>query len=482
MKKFLDKDFLLENETAKILYHNFAAKMPIFDYHCHLPVKDIYENTQFSNLTQIWLYGDHYKWRAMRANGISEEKITGEASDWEKFLAWSETVPNTIGNPLFHWTHLELRRYFDINTLLSTDTAKDIYDKSKKLLQSDNFRVRSLLEKMNVKILCTTDDPIDSLKYHKLLAQDSNFSVRVLPTFRPDKALMVENPEIFNKWVNILENVTKIPITDYESFISALQIRHDYFEKLDCKISDHGLEYPVAENFAPNEIEEIFLKVREGNLISKKEILQIKTSLMIEFAKMNKKKNWTMQIHLGAIRNSNSLMFKKLGPDTGFDSIGDYNIANTLGKFLNILNNSNSLPKMIIYSVNPKDYEVISTMIGNFQDGITPGKLQHGSAWWFNDQKVGIERHLISIANHGLLSRFVGMLTDSRSFLSFPRHEYFRRILCNMIGKWVENGELPDNLEKLGKIVQKISYENAENYFGIRIDKDYFPHNSQFIN
>jgi glucuronate isomerase len=470
MKTFLDENFLLESDVARRLYHEFAAKMPIFDYHCHLSVKDIYENRQFSNLTQIWLAGDHYKWRAMRTNGISEEKITGEASDWEKFLAWSETVPHTIGNPLFHWTHLELQRYFDIKTLLSPSSAKEIFEKTKNMLQRDDFRVRRLLEKMNVKIICTTDDPIDSLEIHNLLKQDPSFSIPILPTFRPDKAITVENPNLFNQWIDGLEIASKTKISDYSGFIHALQLRHDYFHQMGCRISDHGLEYPVAEAFQRENIEEIFLQIRGGEPLKEIQQLRFKTAVMIEFGKMAARKNWTMQLHLGAIRNTNSRMLSSLGPDTGFDSIGDYSIAKPLAKFLDILNQDNILPKMILYSINPKDFDVLSTMVGNFQEGRIPGKLQHGSAWWFNDQKTGIEHHLISIANHGLLSRFVGMLTDSRSFLSFPRHEYFRRMLCNLIGSWAEKGEIPDDIEELGQLVQNISFENAKKYFGIELD------------
>jgi glucuronate isomerase len=468
MKTFLDDNFLLHSQAAIELYHNYAASMPILDYHCHLSVKDIYENTLFQNLTQIWLNGDHYKWRAMRANGISEEKITGQASDWEKFEAWSNTVPFAIGNPLYHWTHLELKRYFGISDIrLSPETALEIYASAEKMLQSENYRVRPLLEKMNVKVLCTTDDPLDSLEYHQKLKKDSSFSIRILPAFRPDKSMNFSDIEAFNSWVNKLDDITDVQIKDFSTYVEALQARHDYFHFQGCRLSDHGLERPYAEKYSLEDLDRAFNQIRQQCALTSLQQDQLRTALMIEFGKMNAAKNWVMQLHLGAIRNNNSRMFKKLGPDTGFDSMGDLNIAQPLAKFLDWLDSIESLPKTIIYSINPKDNDVIATTIGNFQCGPIRGKLQLGSAWWFNDQQIGIENQLLTLANHGLLANFVGMLTDSRSFLSFPRHEYFRRILCNLLGEWVEKGKIPDDMKLLGEIVQNICYNNADHYFAL---------------
>jgi len=468
MKKFLDEDFLLQTETAKILYHNYAEKMPIFDYHCHLPVKDIAENIQFKNITQLWLYGDHYKWRLMRSNGIEERYCTGDADDWEKFYAWSKTVPYTIRNPLYHWTHLELKRYFGIeNKLLNPETAKEIYDHCNRYIKEQELTPFKIFKKFNIKVICTTDDPTDTLEYHIKLKSDKNCPTKIYPTFRPDKGIAVEDSVLFNKWVDNLSKVTKMEINNFDDYLEGLSSRHNFFHSVGCRISDHALEIPVAEDFNYPMIRNIFKKVRSGEKINNQEIKVFKSYMMIEFAKWDYERDWTMQLHIGAIRNNNTKMFKLLGPDTGFDSIGDSEIAKPLSKFLDKLNTLGKLPKTIIYNINPKDNDVIATMLGNFQDCSIPGKIQYGSAWWFLDNKNGIESQLKSLSNMGLLSRFIGMLTDSRSFMSYPRHEYFRRILCNLLGNEIENGELPADILFIGKIVEDICYNNAVNYFKI---------------
>lgn len=468
---FLTKNFLLHSKAAITLYHEYAKDMPIFDYHCHLPPSEVAQNTQFKNLTHIWLYGDHYKWRAMRTNGVAEKYITGNASDWEKFQAWATTVPYTIRNPLYHWTHLELKRPFGItDKRLSPNTAKEIYDHCNALLATEEFRARGIMQKMNVKVVCTTDDPVDRLEYHQQIKQDTGFAIKVLPAFRPDKVMAVESPEIFNEYIGKLEQAADVDIRDYDSLLTAVKKRHDFFHEMGCRLSDHGLETAYAEDYTEQETKQIFGKVRSGKHLEQGEILQFKSALMIEFGRLDHARGWTQQLHLGALRNNNTRLFKQVGPDTGFDSIGDFEIARPLSKFLDRLDMSNQLPKTILYNMNPKDNEVLATMIGNFQDGSVPGKMQFGSGWWFLDQKDGMERQMTALSNMGLLSRFVGMLTDSRSFLSYPRHEYFRRILCNLIGNDVENGELPDDIEHLGKIVQDICYNNAVNYFGIEVE------------
>lgn len=467
MKLFLSEDFLLQTETAKALYHDFARDMPIIDYHCHLPVQEIAEDRTFENLTQIWLNGDHYKWRAMRADGVSEKYITGDATDLEKFQAWAATVPKTLRNPLYLWTHLELKRCFGISDmLLSPDTAGEIFETGRQMLQTPAFSTREILKKMNVRVLCTTDDPVDDLSHHRKLLEDQSFEIKVLPAFRPDKAMAVETPEAFNPWVDQLEGAADINIADFESFLAALQKRHDFFHRMGCRLSDHGLEQPFAEDFSAADIARIFEKVRSGQTVGQPEILQFKSAMMLELAGMDAEKNWVQQFHLGPLRNVNSRALKTLGPDTGFDTMGDFEMAGPLAAFLDRLDRANKLTKTIIYSINPGDYEMLAAMIGNFQDGTVPGKMQFGAAWWFNDQRLGIEHQLNALSNSGLLSRFVGMLTDSRSFLSYPRHEYFRRILCNLLGKDVERGELPDDLELLGSMVRDICYYNAERYFG----------------
>jgi glucuronate isomerase len=473
MKPFLSEDFLLQTETAKMLYHEFARDMPILDYHCHLPVAEIAADRHFDNLTQIWLNGDHYKWRAMRANGVAERFITGYAADDEKFAAWAATVPKTLCNPLYLWTHLELKRYFGIDDrLLNPDTAAEIYDTCNAMLQTDEFTTRNILRQMNVKLVCTTDDPVDDLSHHLKISADQSFEIKILPAFRPDKAMAVETPEVFNQWVDRLEAAAEVNITDYEFFLTALQKRHDFFHRMGCRLSDHGLEQPYAEDFSAGDITRIFEQVRSGQTVGGQKILQFKSALALELARMDADKNWVQQFHLGALRSVNSRIKKTLGPDTGFDTMGDFKMARPLAAFLDRLDRENKLARTILYSLNPGDYEMLGAMIGNFQDGTVPGKMQFGAAWWYNDQKHGIERQLNALSDAGLLSRFVGMLTDSRSFLSYPRHEYFRRILCNLLGHDIENGELPDDPELVGNMVKDICYHNAESYFGFNGSED----------
>ncbi|SDG41000.1 glucuronate isomerase [Dyadobacter soli] len=465
-KTFISEDFLLRSETARILYHDYAKEMPIIDYHCHLPPDQIAEDKQFGNLTQAWLYGDHYKWRAMRANGINERYCTGDASDWEKFEQWAATVPYTMRNPLYHWTHLELLRYFDIDILLNKDTAREIYEECSAKLQQPDYSVKSLLTRMNVKVICTTDDPTDALNYHSAIGEDG-FDIRVLPTFRPDKAmLLIDSPDDFKQYLSKLAQAAGTgEITSYDALLAAIQNRHDFFASMGGRLSDHGLEHIYAE-FDEATAREAFAVALRGDKPSASQALAFKSVLLYEMAKMDHAKGWTQQFHLGALRNNNERMLRELGPDTGWDSIGDYSQAQALSKFLNKLDSTNQLAKTILYNLNPADNEVLATMTGNYNDGTVAGKMQFGSGWWFLDQKDGMERQMNALSNMGLLSRFVGMLTDSRSFLSYPRHEYFRRILCNLIGQDVEDGELPNDIQWLGKLVSDISYNNANKYFG----------------
>lgn len=464
MKAFIDENFLLKNETAELLYHQYAKDMPIIDYHCHLPPDQIAEDKNFENLTQVWLYGDHYKWRAMRANGISEEYITGNKSDWEKFEKWAETVPYTLRNPLYHWTHLELQRYFDVYDILSPATAKKIYDECTAKLQTPEYSVRNLLKKMKVVAVGTTDDPTDDLAYHQKLKADG-FEVKVLPAFRPDKAMNADDLTALNAYIAKLEKVHGAVINNYDEYLSALKKRHDYFAANGCVLSDHGLEQLYAENYTKDEVSAIFDKTSAGEVLTKQEILQFKSAMLHEFAVWDHEKNWVQQYHVGALRDNNSRLLRNLGPDTGLDSIGDFSQGASLSKFMNRLDSGNQLAKTIIYNLNPADNELFAAMIGNFNDGSVAGKIQFGSAWWFLDQKDGMIKQLNALSNMGLLSRFIGMLTDSRSFLSFPRHEYFRRILCNLLGEDIENGELPNDIAWVGKIVQDICYNNAKSYF-----------------
>lgn len=464
MKKFIDENFLLSNKTAETLYHQYAKEMPVIDYHCHLPPDQIAADRNFENLTQVWLYGDHYKWRAMRANGIPEEYITGDRTDWEKFEKWAETVPYTLRNPLYHWTHLELQRYFDIYDILSPTTAKKIYEECTAKLQRPEYSVRNLMRKMKVTTVATTDDPTDDLSYHQQIKADG-FEIKVLPAFRPDKAMYADDLAELRLYIKKLETVSLRQINNFDSYLAALKSRHDYFAENGCTVSDHGLEQLYAETYTNEELNTIFDHILNGKELSEKEILQFKSAMLYHFAVWDHEKGWVQQYHLGALRNNNSRLLGSLGPDTGWDSIGDFQQGPALSRFLNRLDGNNQLAKTILYNLNPADNELMATMIGNFNDGTVAGKIQFGSGWWFLDQKDGMIRQLNALSNMGLLSKFVGMLTDSRSFLSYPRHEYFRRLLCNLLGEDIENGELPDDIAWVGKVVQDICYLNAKAYF-----------------
>jgi glucuronate isomerase len=466
MRSFIHDDFLLQTDAAKQLYHEHAAKQPIIDYHCHLNPEYIARDHSFDNLGQIWLEGDHYKWRAMRTNGIAERYCTGkETSDWEKFEKWAETVPYTMRNPLYHWTHLELKRAFGVDKLLNPATAKEIYDECTAKLRTPEYSARGLMKKFRVEVVCTTDDPIDNLEHH-LALKEEGFEIKVLPTWRPDKAMAVEDPAAYRAYLEKLSEASGVTISRFSDLIEALRVRHDFFASVGCKLSDHGIEEFYAEPYTQAEINRIFDKVYGGNELSKEEILKFKSAMLHEGAVMDWEKGWTQQFHYGAIRNNNTRLFNLLGPDTGFDSIGDFNVAKAMSRFFDQLDKENKLAKTIIYNLNPKDNDMVATMIGNFQDGSIAGKMQFGSGWWFLDQKTGMEAQMNSLSNLGLLSRFVGMLTDSRSFLSYPRHEYFRRILCNLVGNDVEQGLLPSSeMPFLGEMIENISYRNAKQYF-----------------
>lgn len=461
---FLNENFLLENRTAEILYHEYAAKQPIIDYHNHLPPDELAGDKQFDNITAVWLNGDHYKWRAMRTMGIAERFITGDATDFEKFQKWAEVVPFTIRNPLFQWTHLELKRYFGINDLLTPNSAESIYQQCGELLNTQAYSTRNLLRKMNVETVCSTDDPVDDLRYHQQVKKEG-MDIQLLPAFRPDKAILIEK-ESFQKYIHQLGEVTGTEIVSFADLLNALKSRADYFHENGCRLSDHGLEQVYAEDFSDKDVDTIFKKRLQVGFVTNEEARKFMSAMLYHLGCMYAEKGWVQQFHLGALRNNSARMLRQLGPDTGFDSIGDWEQAAALAKFLNRLDTEDKLAKTILYNLNPRDNEVMATMIGNFNDGSTRGKMQFGSAWWFLDQKDGMEKQINALSNMGLLSCFIGMLTDSRSFLSFPRHEYFRRLLCNLIGRDVHNGELPNDTKWLGSIVEDICYQNAKGYFG----------------
>ncbi|MDR2643089.1 MAG: glucuronate isomerase [Planctomycetaceae bacterium] len=479
MTEFITENFLLETEAAIRLYHEFAESMPIIDYHCHLPPQEVADNRCFENLTRIWLAGDHYKWRAMRAAGVDEHFITGQASDWEKFEHWAETTPKTLRNPLYHWTHLELKRPFGIkNRLLAPDTAKSIWDETNTKLQQPEFSARGIMRQMNVQLVCTTDDPADSLEFHRKIATDQSFDIKVLPTFRPDKVTQIaaaaleqrqhitkESIQSYNNYLDRLGHAADITIKNFDDLITVLKKRHDFFHENGCRLSDHGFERFV---YSADQIDcaEIFRRLRKGQIINEVEVCFLQFAILYQIARMDSERGWTMQLHIGAIRNNNSRFFKRLGADSGFDSINDGYFAFHLSQFFDHLDREEKLPKTIVYNLNPAANEMLATMIGNFQDGKTPSKMQFGSGWWFLDQKKGMETQLDTLSNLGLLSQFVGMLTDSRSFLSYTRHEYFRRILCNLLGKDMKQGLIPNDFDLVGEMIKNICYNNAKNYFG----------------
>ena len=464
MKQFMDDNFLLDTATAQDLYHNHAAKMPIIDYHCHLIPEMVANDHKFRSITELWLGGDHYKWRAMRTNGVDEKYCTGkDTSDWEKFEKWAETVPYTFRNPLYHWTHLELKTAFGIEKQLSPKTAREIFDECNEKLQQPEYTARGFMRRYNVECVCTTDDPVDDLRFHKQ-TKGSGFEIQMIPAWRPDKAMNIEKPE-FVDYVNTLAEVADVNISTYADMLDALKKRHDFFTANGCKLSDHGIEEFYDEEYTDAQIEAIFEKAMRKQELTQHEVRQFKNCFLTKMAEMDAEANWTQQFHYGAIRDNNSLMYSRLGADTGFDSIGEFTTAKAMSKFLDKLNAEGKLTRTILYTLNPCANEVIATMLGNFQDGSCPGKIQFGSGWWFNDQLDGMTRQMNALSVLGLLSRFVGMLTDSRSFLSYPRHEYFRRLLCNLLGNDVENGLLPNDLESLYRMVEDISYYNAKNYF-----------------
>ena len=464
-RKFIHEDFMLTNSYARELYHESAEKMPIIDYHCHLVPKMIAEDHRFKDLTEVWLGGDHYKWRAMRGNGVPEEFITGNRSSYEKFEKWAETVPYTMRNPLYHWTHLELARVFGIYDILNPSTARAIYDECTEKLQSPEYSGQSLMKKFNVKVVCTTDDPADSLEYHKQIAEHP-FGVKVLPAWRPDKAMVIEKPQQYREYIEKLGAAAGMEILSYEDLLTALRKRHDFFHSMGCRLSDHGLETFYAEDFTPEEIDRIFRDTLKGKMPSHEEVLKFRSAILLDFARLDWEKGWAQQFHVGAIRDNNTRMFDILGPDTGYDAIHDVPVAAAGHRFLNRLAMEDKLAKTILYNLNPKDNEVLATMAYTFNDGTVPGKIQLGSGWWFLDQEDGMRKQMNALSALGLFSRFVGMLTDSRSFLSYPRHEYFRRILCSVIGEDIEKGKLPKSeMPFIHQMVKDISYNNAARYF-----------------
>ena len=459
-------DFMLETPQARELYYSFAEPLPVIDYHGHLAAKDIADDRRFENLTQIWLAGDHYKWRAMRTAGVDEAFITGAASDLDKFEKWAETVPKTLRNPLYHWTHLELARTFGIaDRLLGPETAALVWEECTALLASEGFTARGLLRRMNVEVLCTTDDPLDDLRYHGLAASAADFPVRVFPAFRPDKAMAVDDPETFSNYVGLLALAADVEIKSFVDFLAALRARHDYFHAMGCRLSDHGLETVYAEDYTDAELQKVFARAVAGKPVAPAAVRQFKSAMLYEFAVMDWEKGWTQQFHLGALRNTNSRMQRALGPDSGFDAIGDFEVVRPLARFLDRLDAEERLARTILYNLNPRDSEALASLAGCFQDGRVPGKVQYGPAWWFLDQADGMTKQLESLSNLGLLSQFVGMTTDSRSFLSFPRHEYFRRLLCDILGGDMKRGRLPDDLDLVGALVRDVCYFNARRYF-----------------
>lgn len=469
MKTFITEDFLLRSPAARELYHGFAASEPIFDYHCHLPPKQIADDHRFHDLQDVWLAGDHYKWRAMRSNGVDERFCTGDAAPYEKFLAYARTVPQTVRNPLYHWTHLELLRYFSIDELLDEESAPGIWEKANTVLAQPDFSTQGLLRRSRVAVVCTTDDPTDDLAAHRSIREQGQLGTRVYPTFRPDMAMTVHQPATFNPWIGKLEAASGVDCSTLAGMLDALKQRHDFFHEMGGRLSDHGLSFCPGQFATEAEAERIFDAARKGTAADGSEWERFAGYLTLFFGRLDAQRGWTKQLHLGAQRNNNSRLLRQLGPDTGFDSIGDWPQAASLARYLDTLDNENSLPKTIIYNLNPADNYLMGTMIGNFQDGTIPGKVQFGSGWWFLDQKEAMEWQINALSNLGLLSRFVGMLTDSRSFLSYTRHEYFRRILCNMIGSDVENGELPRDMKLLGGIVRRICFGNAVDYFGLEV-------------
>jgi len=465
---FIHNDFLLSSAAAQRLYHSFAKDEPIIDYHNHLPPKDIAEDRQFKNIHEIWLEGDHYKWRAMRCNGVAEELITGKASPKEKFMAWAKTVPHTLRNPLYHWTHIELKRYFGIDTLLDEKSAEAIWEQTEAALATPAMSAKNILRTQKVKALCTTDDPADPLPWHEQCAKDG-FEVGVYPTFRPDKSYGVHQPEGWNAWCDKLSATSGIDVKSYATLLDALKKRHDDFHTIGGRLSDHGLNVAHANPVSDAEAERIFAKARSGTAATLAEMDSFASNIMLHVGRLNAAKSWTMQLHIGPIRNNNTRLARQIGADVGVDSIGDWPQAKPLSRFLDLLDSENALPKTVLYNVNPALNYVLGTMIGNFMDGSIPGKMQFGSGWWFLDQKEAMEWQINALSNLGLLSRFIGMLTDSRSFMSFPRHEYFRRTLCNLLGKDIDNGELPSDIDTVGQMVRNICYTNAKNYLGLKV-------------